>query len=53
MKSHSLELLKQKKGIDFNDLTYHYTSKTANISTLIIYNDIKNGQTSLENEEKI
>ena len=54
-----LEINKLGEGIDFNNLTYYYTSKTAPKyfvrfkSHLIIHNDIKNGRISLQKEEKI
>ena len=44
-----LEINKVCKGIDFNNLTYYYTSKSALKyfvrfkGPLIIYNDVKNG----------
>ena len=53
------EINKLSKEIDFNNLTYHYTSKTAPKyfvpfkGPLIIYNNIKYVQISLKKEEKI
>ena len=54
-----LEINKVCKGIDFNNLTYYYTSKSALKyfvrfkGPLIIYNDVKNGWISLQKAEKI
>ena len=53
------EINKLIEVIDFNNLTYYYTGKSAPKyfdrfkGPLIIYNDIKNGQVSLQKEEKI
>ena len=53
------EINKSSEEIDFNNLTYHYTRKSAPKhfvrfkSPFIMYNDIKNGQISLQKEEKI
>ena len=50
------EINKLCEGIDFNSLTYYYTSKSVPkyfIYPLIIYNDIKSGRISLQKEEKI
>ena len=53
------EINKFSEGIDFNNLTYYYTRKSAPNyfvcfkGALIIYNDIKNGQISLQKEEKV
>ena len=50
---------KLSEGIDFNNLTYHYTGKSAPKyvfrfkGPLIIYNDIKNGRISLQKEKKL
>ena len=50
---------KLSEGIDFNNLTYHYKVKSDPKyfirfkGPLIIYNDINNGRTSLQKEEKI
>ena len=50
---------KLSEGIDFNNLTYHYKVKSAPKyfirfkCPLIIYNNINNGRTSLQKEEKI
>ena len=52
------ETNKSNEEIDFNNLTYYYTGKTAPKyifrikGSLIVYNDIKNGQISLQKEEK-
>ena len=49
---------KLSEGIDFSNLTYYYTSKSAPKSfvrfkgPLIIYNDIKNGRINLQKETK-
>ena len=46
------------EGIDFNNLAYHYKDKSAPKyvihckGPLVIYNDIKNGRISLQEEEK-
>ena len=53
------EINKLSEGIDFNNLIYHYTGKSPPKffvcfkGPLIVYNDIKNGRTSLQEEEKI
>ena len=53
-----LEINKLCKGIDFNNLTYCYTSKNVPKyfvrfkDPLITYNDIKSGRISLQKEEK-
>ena len=50
---------KLSEGIDFNNLTYHYKVRSDPKYSirfkgpLIIYNDINNGRTSLQKEEKI
>ena len=55
----SLGMNKLSEGVDFNNLTYHYKDKSSPKSfirfkdPLIIYNDIKNGQMSLQKEENI
>ena len=47
------EINKLSEGIDFNNLTYYYTSKSAPKffvrfkGPLITYNDMKNGRISL------
>ena len=52
------EINKLSEEIDFNNLTYFYTGKSAPKYfvrfkvPLIIYNDIKNGRVSLQKEEK-
>ena len=53
------EINKLSEGIDFNYLTYYYTSKSAPKffvrfkDSLTIQNDIKNGRISLQKEEKV
>ena len=53
------EINKLNEGVDFNNLTYYYTSKSAPKyfvrfkGPLFVYNDIKNGRISLQKEEKI
>ena len=52
------EINKLSEEIDFNNLTYHYTGKSAPKyfihfkGPLIIHNNIKNGRISLQKEEK-
>ena len=53
------EIKKLSEGIDFDNLACYYTSKNApkyfvrSKGPLLIYNDINNGQISLQKEEKI
>ena len=53
------EIKKLSEGIDFDNLACYYTSKNApkyfvrSKGSLLIYNDINNGQISLQKEEKI
>ena len=52
------EINKLNEEIDFNNLTYYYTSKSAPKyfvyfkGPLIIYNDLKNGRISLQKKNK-
>ena len=53
------EINKLIEGIDFNNVTYYYSRKSASKylvhfeGPLVIYNDIKNGRISLQKEETI
>ena len=53
------EINKLSEGIHFNNLSYIYISKSAGKyfvrfkGTLVVYNDIKNGQINLQKKEKI
>ena len=59
MNERKFEICKWSEEIDFNNLSYYYTVKSAPKyfvcfkGPLIMYNDIKNGRVSLQKEEKI
>ena len=58
-KTFKTKISKLSEGIDFNCLTYYYTSKNAPKlfvcfkGPFIIYNGIKNGRISLQKEGKL